>query len=219
MSHIEGAKDILAPKKLKLKPPKQPLPQQQPPPTRIKLINSSRGTVPAGMIVDEEARRRQEAHVRTASQVQSAVSPDPAPVQVAARSAPKKESTPRLRSATPAQQKQVQPADLAPPTDDQAERTDVKPTEQTTKETSFQPEDERPKTASSISRRRTSSAVPAHRSTPGRSTPVPTIKQDTSGQVAEAPPARSAYQASSAFDRIVRDPGKGRSKVLSFELA
>ncbi len=187
----------MPPRKLILNPPKNP--SQQPTP-RIKFTNLNKDITQPGITVDEEARRRQDEHVRAASRGQ-VFSSNETPVRMAQRPSGRRES-PRAgkvesglkRSAsvvsvggvedkgTLAQDSST--ADAPPHSDQPAQPPDnPKPSQDVASTASMQP-------------------------------PASIPQQSQPPQVPRPPIATPAYLVETAFDRVMRDPGKGTISII-----
>lgn len=188
----------MPPRKLILNPPKNPL--QQPTP-RIKFTNLNKDTTQPGITVDEEARRRQDEHVRAASRGQVLDSSE-TPVRMAQRPSGRRES-PRIgkaesglkRSASVVSVGGVEDkgivaqdssmADASPRIDQPAQPTNnPKPSQDVTSTASMQPP----------------SSIP---------------QQPQGPQVPRPPTTTPAYLVETAFDRVMRDLGKGELSISS----
>jgi Bromodomain len=195
LSSIEGDQDIMAPKKLIIKPPKMPL--QQPTP-RIKFTSSHKDLAQAGIAVDEEARRRQDEHVRAASRgqvVRSTETPVPmTPRRATSRDAPHSGAAPVANIGAGRNQDAL----IASVTRDVKEDLEG---DSSMRDAPADIETRRRSSDNQGSAHRTPSTAPMQ--------PPAVISQlPHSAQGAHAPTARPNYPSSTAFDRVMRDPGK-----------
>jgi hypothetical protein len=200
MSNVDGARDIMAPKKLILNPPKNPAPQPTP---RIRFTNVQRDHPPPGITIDEEARRRQDEHVRAASQVQAFGRTNDTPVRmpqrvVASRDSPQVTTAP-VANVIVGSKRSASVASLGGADDKgnlqrQSHERDVSQDAQQSRRLS--------ENQSLI--QQTPSVPPMQ--------PPPMIPQQSHPIQATQPPppSRPTYQAPTAFDRIERDAGKGK---------
>jgi hypothetical protein len=194
LSGIEGARDIMPPKKLILNPPKNP--SQQPTP-RIKFTNVNKDIPQPGITVDEEARRRQDEHVRAASRGQAFRSTE-TPVRLPQQGPSGRESphagAASRRSASVASLGAIDAREM-PQRDSNME--DVPPD---VGEPHAPSENQR-----SLQEMATAASMQPPPVVPQQAQPV---------QLAHPPPARQPYPVTTAFDRIMRDAGKG--KIFTF---
>jgi hypothetical protein len=200
MSTIEGARDVMLPKKLILNPPKNP-PQQ--PTQRIKFTNVNKDVAQPAINVDEEARKRQDEQVRAASRGLPLRSTE-SPVCMAQRGTASRESS-KLGNAPGANvatgSKRSASVASTGAIDDNAKM----PQDSTTKDAIPETKEPAPlsedqdvvqDTTSSVSTMQPPAVVPQ----PAQ--PVP---------AARAPPATPAHLFTTAFDRVTRDPAKGKA--------
>lgn len=224
MSAVEGAQDVMAPKKLILNPPKNPT---QNPTTRIKFTNinkpatGNKAIMQPGIAIDEDARRRQDEHVRAASGGQAFTSTE-TPFRMPSRNNASRQSasagtTPvgtveasRKRSASVASLSGIDdssglPGDLglidpaltgdAPPSTSE----NLQPVQHAVPATSMQPP--------AIIPQQSHSAQIA-------TTPAVFPQQSHSAQVTAIPAIQVNYPIDTAFDRVMRDPGKGALPLI-----
>lgn len=208
MSGIDGARDIMPPKKLRLNPPKNP--PQQPTP-RIKFTNFNKDTAQVGITVDQEARRRQDELVQAASHGEIPKSTEATQHGAVTRNSPHRAAAAATTAAaaaaaTPSGQHapiENPEASIASVSKGASLPSDVRTvdapaeSEPTPKPSSRQP-----------SMQRTPSAPVLPEAPPMSQPPPPT-------PVVPPPPPRPVYQPTSAFDRFVRDPGKGKAFATS----
>lgn len=190
----------MLPKKLKLNPPKNP-PQQTTP--RIKFTNLNKDKTQPGITVDEEARRRQNEHVKAAARGQVFKSTE-TPVRMSQRgsvnrdlphvAAPEANVGAASKSSEPVAsvsgvdkqenaQGDIKMADVPPETD----KANV------------------PSVAQTITQ--------GDSSTTTMQPPAVVPQQFQQSQAVPHPPLRPVYPVNpvtTAFDRVTRDPGKGK---------
>ena len=198
LSGIDSARDIMPPKKLILNPPKNPA--QQPTP-RIKFTNVNKDITQPGIAVDEEARRRQDEHVRAASRGQVFSSTE-TPVRMAQLGTPSRVSAQfgtgpagkvgagSRRSASAASVGGINDHSNVPQDSDMKDAP---------------ANGDQPSVTSENQKSIQGMAPPAP-----MQPPAVILPQSHSAQVAHPSIARPAYQVTTAFDRIMRDPAKGR---------
>lgn len=192
----------MPPKKLILNPPRNP--SQQPTP-RIKFTNLNKNTAQPGITVDEEARRRQDEHVRAAAQGQVARSTDTpvraslpraasrdspsagtAPVASAGVKAPSRRSASVVSRGAPVDEQQVRPEDSSKNDDP---RVASEPPQLP----------EKPEILQDGQQAVTSVMKP------------PAVIPQQTPSLAHAPPSRPPGPITTAFDRITRNPGTGKA--------
>lgn len=202
LSGIDGARDIMPPKKLILNPPKNP--SQQPTP-RIKFTNLNKDTTQPGITVDEEARRRQDEHVRAASRGQ-VIGSGETPVRMAQRPSGRRES-PRV-SATPVGKAEAgSKRSVSVASTGGAE--DKGSLAQDSSMPDARPDSDQP--AQPPGNQKSSQDVTSIASMqPPASIPQPSQP----AQVPRPPTTTPAYLVETAFDRVMRDPGKGRLSII-----
>jgi hypothetical protein len=199
MAAIEGARDIMPPKKLILNPPKNP---SQPPAQRIKFTNVNKDVAQPGITVDEEARKRQDEHVRAASRGLPLRSTE-SPVRMVQRGTTSRESS-KLRNTpganvTTGSKRSASIASIGG-IDDSANMpqdstmADASPD---TKQPAPPPQDQEVVQAITSS---ASMQPPAVAPQPAQPAPVPRALTVT-----------PAHPMTTAFDRVTRDPGKGNA--------
>ena len=188
----------MAPKKLIIKPPK--IPSQQPTP-RIKFTSSHKDLAQAGIAIDEDARRRQDEHVRAASRGQIVRSTE-TPVHVGADS--RDSSRPRAAAAAAATVTNLGAArsqDAPIASIGEVETTEDVEGDSSMKDVPADNETPQRSSDNQGSVRRTPSAAPML-------PPAVVSQQPASAQSAPAPHAKPNFPSSTAFDRVMRDPGK-----------
>ncbi len=197
LSGVDGARDIMPPRKLILNPPKNP--SQQPTP-RIRFTNLNKDITQPGITVDEEARRRQDEHVRAASRGQ-VFSSSETPVRMVQRPSGRRES-PHVGKVESCLKRSVSVVSVGGVEDkgsfgQDSSMADAPPN-------SNQP------------------AQPPDNQNPGQDVP-PTAsmqppasipQQSQPSQVPRPPIAIPAYLIETAFDRVMRDPGKGTFSMI-----
>lgn len=222
MSAIEGAQDLLAPKKLILNPPKDPA---QNPTPRIKFTNtnksamSNKATLQPGIAVDEDARRRQDEHVRAASGGQALMStktPSRMPQRNnASRGSASAGATPaetvgagRKRSASVASLSGVDdsrglPGDLS--LMDPALTSDTLPLPPPASETlrMFK------LAVSTTTMQPQAIIMPPSHTAQSTITPAALLHQFHPAQLTPIPAPQVNYPIDTAFDQVMRAPGKG----------
>ena len=192
----------MAPKKLILKPPKAP--SQQPTP-RIRFTSSHQDLAQAGIAVDEEARRRQDEHVRAASRGQIVRSSE-TPVRMTQRRAASRDSPQRGATAvaTPGTASNQHVSTATVDGDDVQEDLQG---DTTIKDAPADAESPRRPSDNQSSINRAPSTTPMQ-------PPAVMPQQGPSTQISHAPTARPNYPSSTAFDRVMRDPGKSKIPPL-----
>lgn len=199
LSGIDGAQDIMPPKKLILNPPKNP--SQQPTP-RIKFTNINKDVAKPG-ITDEGARKRPDEHAKVAPRGQTVASTE-TPARTSQRGTASRDSS--HVGATPAEDVEVNSqrgASIASAV--AADEPGNMPRDSSM--TDAPPDEEKPGLPifDSLDLNQDVASAPSMQ-------PPTTIPQQQphSAQATHPPPARPPYQITTAFERIMRDPGKGR---------
>ncbi len=191
----------MPPKKLRLNPPKNP--SQQPTP-RIKFTNVNKDIAQPGITVDEEARRRQDEHVRAASRGEVFRSTE-TPVRMTQRGAAGRESShvgaePAGKFA--ADSKRSASIASIGDVDDQGNLTGDRIMKD------GPPDINQPALPSENQKLiQDMAATKALMMQP----PAVVPQQAHPAQVAPPPTVRPTYQITTAFDRVTRDPGKGNA--------
>jgi hypothetical protein len=189
----------MPPKKLRLNPPKNP--SQQPTP-RIKFTNFNKDAAQVGITVDEEARRRQDEHVRAASRGQILTSTE-TPVRMTQRGSANRDS-PHIAAVSGRQQADMNKGDTSIASvggdhDRENLQGDVSMIDA--------PADNEPS-------RRPSENEISTQTIPSTAPMQPTgviTQQPHPAPVAPPPPTRPIYQPTTAFERVLRNPGKGKA--------
>jgi hypothetical protein len=187
----------MPPQKLKLNPPKDPA--QQPTP-RIKFTNLNKDNATPGITVDEDARRRQDEHVRAASRGQILGSNE-IPVRMTQRGSAN--TDPTLVDAAPVAKAEAslkRSASIASlgGVDDHRNL----PGDNTMRDAP--PDTDEPRLLSENPK-----PIQDMASADSMQPPAVNPQQFIPAQPTHATVTRPAYQASTAFDRWMRDPGKG----------
>lgn len=193
----------MPPKKLILNPPKNPA--QQPTP-RIKFTNSNKDNATPGITVDEEARKRQHEHVKAASRGQVFRSTN-TPIRMtqrgnSGRGSPHINPAPvgkveagLKRSASVAS---IGAVDTSGDVQHDSTMTDASPDVDQPKVPPDNPD-----------------LMEEAASAPTMQPPAVIPQQPQSNQVTHPPPTRPPYQVTTAFDRYMREAGKGKKFLIS----
>jgi hypothetical protein len=202
MSAIEGARDAMLPKKLILNPPKNP---PQLPTQRIKFTNVNKDIAQPGITVDEEARKRQDEHVRAASRGLTLRSTE-SPVAMGQRGTVSRESS-KLGNAPLANVVTGSKRSASVASTGAIDDSTKMPQDSTTKDAIPETKEPAPPSEEQDVVQDTASSAPTM--------PPPAVVPQPAQPAQPAPAPRAptvtpAHLASTAFDRVTRDPAKGK---------
>jgi hypothetical protein len=199
LSGVDAARDILPPKKLILNPPKNPSKQQTP---RIKFTTMNKNATQSGITVDEEARRRQEEHVKAAAQYQiprSTGTPVPTSFARAAGRDSPTATTARATSVRSPSRRSISVISKGP----------IDEPETTQAESS--PKDLPPPDVGEIQVSPEKPENPPEEPQAAALMQPPTVVTQQAQSITQLPIAKPPVLVSTAFDRLVRDAGKGKA--------